>query len=55
MVTDCVGTVAVVDLRGPGHSPQLDSALAGHTLGSGASVKALDAYLPPPAEFRFSP
>jgi len=55
LVTDCVSTVAVVDLRGPGHSPQLDSALAGHKLGLGASVKALDAYVPPPAESRFAP
>ncbi|WP_294990853.1 hypothetical protein [uncultured Stenotrophomonas sp.] len=44
MVTDCVGTVAVVDLRGPGHSPQLEHALDGHDLSLRAEVKPLEGY-----------
>ncbi|HDS1578047.1 TPA: hypothetical protein QEL15_000064 [Stenotrophomonas maltophilia] len=44
MVTDCVGTVAVVDLRGPGHSPQLENALDGHDLSLRAQVKPLEGY-----------
>ncbi|HIE5096454.1 hypothetical protein WG628_10025 [Stenotrophomonas maltophilia] len=44
MVTDCVGTVAVVDLRGPGHSPQLENALDGHDLSLRAEVKPLEGY-----------